>query len=168
MNRLRLSVALFLIAGLAIACTRPWHPPETWPPPTPTPSCPNQQCGDVPYETVSQGNSSFPPDSFIPQTHVIRDQVAWEQFWTDDATRPNIDFFQNVIVAVEDSWLQPQGGVPVRIERVVASSSALTIEAVMALNSCTSQLASHHVVKISWTALSAEFEWTLEPIYCPY
>ena len=168
-GRAFLLLSILLLTALSVACNRNWHPPADgqWPPPTPTPSCPNQTCGVVSFETVSQGDLYFPPDTFIPQTHVIRDASAWEQFWPDDGTRPEIDFSHSIIIAVEDAWFHPPGGTPIRIDRIVAAPAGLTVEATgLVFGPNCGPSSWHHIVTIPWTDLPAELDLTIEPGIC--
>jgi hypothetical protein len=164
-GRAFLLLAIVLAAASALACTRPWHPPADgeWPPPTPTPSCPNQTCGSVPFETVSQQEGAFGLDGVLPELHVIRDAAAWEQLWSDESTRPQVDFSGKIVIVVEDAWAFP--GDSLRIDGISADPSGLTVEATRTLTGqmgCFGVTSGHHIVSIPWTALPAQLDLTFE------
>jgi hypothetical protein len=62
---------------------------------------------------------------------VIRDANTWDQFWSElgAGDRPDVDFTQNVVVAVA-AGQHPSGGHEIAVDRVTQTDGQLTIEVV--------------------------------------
>jgi len=62
---------------------------------------------------------------------VIRDANAWANFWSELGVgdRPDVDFTQNVVVAVA-AGQRPTGGYEIAVERVARANGELTVEVV--------------------------------------
>lgn len=82
--------------------------------------------GDVEVRRIGQWTNTGINES---RRLVIRDANAWARFWAELGVgeRPDIDFTQNLVVAVA-AGQRPSGGYEIAVQRVSQTNGALSIE----------------------------------------